>query len=116
MSDTSQRAQWAEHLKDEAVELQAQQESAGSTHSPLAGPLPHSAGDLDTAIQAERERCVRIAEGWASEDVLRGAFPGLSEAEMRVAVDVVHAIARSMRVGGSAEGSRTAGPACAVDG
>ena len=99
MSDTAQHAQWAEHLKDEAVELQVQQESAGDTHSPLAGPLPHSVGDLDAAIQAERERCVRIAEGWASQDALRSAFPGLSEGELRAAVDVAHAIGRALRVG-----------------
>ena len=111
MSDSAQHAQWAEHLKDEAAELQVQQESAGDTHSPLAGPLPHSVGDLDAAIEAERERCVRVAEGWASQDALRDAFPGLSEGELRAAVDVAHAVARSLRVAERAGDPRTTGAA-----
>jgi uncharacterized damage-inducible protein DinB len=99
MSNTRQRAQWAEHLKDEAVELRAQQVSAGSTHSPVEGPLPHSAEALESAVRAERERCCAIASRWTSEEEVRRAFAEWTEWETRAAMEMARAILRGMREG-----------------
>ncbi len=102
MSETRQRAQWAEHLKDEAVELRAQQVSAGGTHSPVAGPLPHSADALDDAVRAERNRCCAIASHWTSEAEVHLAFAEWTEWEVRAATEMARAILRAIR-----EGDRT---------
>lgn len=99
MSNTTQRAQWAEHLKDEAVELQAQQRAAGSTHSPVEGPLPHSADALESAVRAERERCCAIASRWTSEAEVHRAFAEWTEWETRAAVEMARAILRDIREG-----------------
>ena len=105
MSDTRQRAQWAEHLKDEAVELRAQQVSAGGTHSPVAGPLPHSADALDAAVRAERERCCALASRWTSEAEVHLAFAEWTEWEARAAVEMARAILRGIREGHAAAGT-----------
>ena len=99
MSNTRQRAQWAEHLKDEAAELRAQQASAGSTHSPVEGPLPHSADALESAVRAERERCCAIASRWTSEAEVHGAFAEWTEWETRAAMEMARAILRGIREG-----------------
>jgi hypothetical protein len=99
MSNTRQRAQWAEHLKDEAVELRAQQVSAGSTHSPVEGPLPHSADVLEAAVHAERERCCAIASRWTSEVEVHRAFAEWTEWETRAAMEMARAILREISAG-----------------
>jgi hypothetical protein len=99
MSNTRQRAQWAEHLKDEAVELRAQQASAGSTHSPVEGPLPHSADVLEAAVHAERERCCAIASRWTSEVEVHRAFAEWTEWETRAAMEMARAILREISAG-----------------
>lgn len=72
MSNQDQRRQWADHMKDEAEALKRQQVTAGDTHSPVEGPLPHSSNDLQAAVAAavaaENERCARLAEGWTAGD------------------------------------------------
>lgn len=103
MSSIEQRRQWAEHIKDEAKALQEQQDAAGDTHSPMEGPLPHSADDLAaavaTAITAERQRCADVAEGWNAEAKLREAFGEFSEPELRAAALTARAIGRDIRGG-----------------
>jgi hypothetical protein len=103
MSNTRLRAQWAEHLKDEATELRAQQVSAGDTHSPVAGPLPHSADALEDAVQVERERCFGIAARWTSEAEVHRAFADWTEWETRAAMELARVIARAIREGRHAE-------------
>lgn len=101
MSEQEQRRQWAEHLKDEAVALQKQQAEAGGTHTPVEGPLPHSAADLGAAVAAavgaERERCARVAEGWASEDRIQRAFGEFTAPELRAAASVARSIGSDIR-------------------
>lgn len=93
MSETKQRKLWANHLKDEAVALEQQQESAGAEHSPMEGPLPYSADDLEVAVRAEHERCAAIAQAWAQEHKLKGAFAAFTDNELRAAALVARAIA-----------------------
>ena len=103
MTESTQRQQWAEHLRDEDVALQAQQRSAGDTHSPVQGPLPYSEDDLDSAVRAERERCAVIADGWASEGKLLQAFADMTECELRAAAEVALAVGRAIRGGPGAK-------------
>lgn len=97
MSDSEQRRQWADHLKDEADALQAQQDAAGTTHEPLAGPLPHSADDLAHTRRAERTRCAALAEGWADPARLAAAFPAFTPAQRVAAAEVARAIGAALR-------------------
>jgi hypothetical protein len=101
MSDKEQRRQWAEHLRDEADALKGQQASAGGSHRPVAGPLPHSADDLTAAVAAavaaERERCARIAEHWGAEERIGPAFGAFSPPELRAAATVARRIAGDIR-------------------
>jgi hypothetical protein len=101
VTDAKQRAQWTEHMKDEATELQAQQVSAGEDHAPVGRPLPYSANDLDgavaAAVQAEREACAAVAEAWASGATVQSAFADVSPAQVRLAQDVAGAIAQAIR-------------------
>jgi len=99
MSESKQRSQWAEHLRDEAQARHAQQQTAGATHEPKAGPLPFSVDDLELAVRAERERCAAIADGWASEAALREAFADMTEWELKAAAEVARAVGRSIRGG-----------------
>lgn len=101
MSDSKQRAQWSQHLKDEAAQLQAQQASAGQDHAPVGRPLPYSANDMEGAVaaaaQAEREACASVAESWASGATVQSAFSDVTPAELRLAQDVARAIAQAIR-------------------
>lgn len=97
MSDSEQRRQWADHLKDEADALQSQQDAAGLTHEPLAGPLPHSADDLAQTRLAERLRCAATADGWADPARLAAAFPAFTAGERSAAADVARAIGAALR-------------------
>jgi len=102
MTDPRQRRQWADHLKDEAAALQAQQDSAGGTHVPQAGPLPHSADDLDQsrreARAAERDRCADIADEWADPSRIDAAFPGFTAAQREAASAAARAISAAIHV------------------
>lgn len=100
MSDPEQRRQWADHLKDEAEALEAQQEAAGVTHVPLAGPLPHSADDLTEGRLAERTRCAQAADAWADAARLEAAFPGFTPAQREAAAQVARAIGAALRASG----------------
>jgi hypothetical protein len=109
MNETNQRKQWAEHLQDEADALGLQQQSAGDSHTPVEGPLPHSADQLAIAVGAavsqERLRCAKVAESWSSETRLLEAFGDFTERELRAAAVVARAIGREIRGGA---GPRTA--------
>lgn len=97
MSDPEQRRQWADHLKDEADALQQQQDAAGATNVPLAGPLPHTADDLAQGRLAERTRCAQAAEAWADPARLAAAFPGFTPAQRDAAAEVARAIGAELR-------------------
>ena len=101
MSSIEQRKQWAEHIKDEAKALHEQQQAAGDTHSPLEGPLPHTADDLAAAVAAavtaERQRCAEIADRWSAQANLRGTFGDFSESELRAAAATARAIGNDIR-------------------
>jgi hypothetical protein len=101
MSVIDQRKQWAEHIRDEAKALELQQHSAGSTHSPMEGPLPYSADQLATAIAtavaAERQRCAEIADSWGTEARLHDAFGDFTEWELRAAAATARAVGNDIR-------------------
>jgi hypothetical protein len=103
MSVIDQRKQWADHIRDEAKALELQQHAAGDTHSPMEGPLPHSADQLAaavaTAVSAERQRCAEIADSWASEAKLLDAFGDFTEWELRAATAAVRAVGNEIRNG-----------------
>jgi hypothetical protein len=103
MSGTDQRKQWAEHIEDEAKALEAQQHSAGGTHTPLEGPLPYSADQLTAAVAeavaAERQRCAELADRWSSEAKLLEAFADFTEWELRAASATARAVASDIRNG-----------------
>ena len=68
--------QWHRIQSDEAAAVDAQQEAAGGSHSPVRGPGPY--GDhgtnrvVDEAVTAERERCAALAESWAAGQAAEG--------------------------------------------
>lgn len=101
MSTNDQRRQWADHIADEARELQVQQRAAGQTHSPTEGPLPFTADQLEDAVRAavdaERERCAAIADAWSAQPKLLAAFGGFSEPEARAAAAAARAIGSDIR-------------------
>lgn len=101
MSDPKQRAQWSEHLKDEAAELQEQQTAAGEGHAPVGRPLPYSANDLEgavwAAVQAECEACAALAEAWASGATAQSALAAATPAQVQAAQEVARGIAQAIR-------------------
>ena len=97
MTKPDQREQWAEHLRDEAVERQSQQRSAGGSHMPVGGPLPFSADDLEAAVRGERERCAALVDRWAEEGSLRRAFPAFTDSQLQAAREALRTAARSVR-------------------
>jgi len=105
MSGIEQRKQWAEHIRDEARALEVQQNSAGVTHTPVEGPLPHSADELTAAVAkavaAERQRCAEVAERWSSEARLLEAFGDFTEWELRAASATARAVASEIRTSGA---------------
>ena len=83
MSDPAQRNEWAKHMKDEARAIARQQASAGASHGPVEGPLPYSHDNMAVAVRAavdaERERCAKVAASFASDAQLLlvlGDVPG----------------------------------------
>jgi hypothetical protein len=101
MSAIDKRQQWAQHLQDEAKALERQQEAAGSTHSPVEGPLPYSADQLAEAVAiavaAERQRCAQIAESWTVEARLLEVFGDFTEWELRAASATARAVGSEIR-------------------
>lgn len=101
MSTDEQRKQWAEHIADEAEALQRQQRAAGGTHSPVEGPLPYTAAELETAVAAavatERQRCAGIADAWSNDARLLQVFADFTEWELRAAVATARAVAGEIR-------------------
>lgn len=102
MNDTQRRAEWAEHLKDEADAIAVQQASAGGTHQPVGGPLPFSQDDVGAAVllavRAERERCAALAASFADPAILAEALPAAGEAQRSAAASVALRIAARLRV------------------
>ena len=100
MPDT-ERPQWEQHNLDEAVARQAQQESAGGTHSPVIGPPPYGDDAINAlvrdAVLAERERCARSASSWPVEPGIRDALGGISVRDRRVAQLVIDGIVNLIR-------------------
>lgn len=101
MSDAGQRNEWAAHLRDEARAIAQQQLSAGATHEPRAGPLPHSEDALAAAgvaaARAERERCALLAASFAEEGVLLRELPGASREQRDAAAAMALRIAAQLR-------------------
>lgn len=101
MNDPEQRAQWAEHLLDEADAIAAQQVTAGGTHEPMAGPLPFTQDNMTDAIRLaaveERARCAAVADAFTSEARLALLLPAASPAERSAAAVVARRIAQLLR-------------------
>ena len=101
MSDTEQRTEWAAHLRDEARAIAKQQLSAGATHEPVEGPLPHSEDALTAAAgvaeRAERERCAVVAASFADEAVLLRELPAASPEQRDAAAAIARRIAAVLR-------------------
>lgn len=101
MSDTEQRNEWAAHLRDEARAIAQQQLAAGSTHEPMAGPLPHSeaamAAAAGTAERAERERCAALADAFADDAVLQRELPDATREQRDAAAAIARRIAAVLR-------------------
>lgn len=99
--DKQKHKQWAQHIKDEAVALGLQQQSAGDSHAPVTGPLPHTADQLTlavaAAVAAERQRCAEIADSWGSEARLQEAFGDFTEWELRAGTATARAVAGEIR-------------------
>ena len=109
MSTKDQRNQWAEHMADEGRALQRQQDAAGATHSPVEGPLPYSAQQLEAAVAAavarERQRCADIADAWARQPRLLEAFGNFNASELRAAAATARAVGGEIR-GDAAHGGQ----------
>jgi FPC/CPF motif-containing protein YcgG len=103
MTDKAQRTQWAEHLRDEAGAIAQQQVSAGSTHEPMEGPLPHTRNDTAAAAQdavlAARQHCAAIAASFAKDAKLLQVLPDATPAQLRAAAVLALHIAESIRAG-----------------
>jgi hypothetical protein len=100
MPDT-ERPQWEQHNLDEALARQAQQDSAGGTHSPVTGPAPYGDDAINAlvrrAVLAERERCARLASSWPVEPGIRDALGGISDRDRSVAQLVIERIVTLIR-------------------
>lgn len=103
MSDKAQRALWAEHLRDEADAIAEQQVTAGDSHTPLEGPLPHSrnaaVAAAQVAVLAEREQCAALAGSFASEALLREVLGEATPAQLQSAATLALHIAEAIRKG-----------------
>lgn len=97
MSHTDDDKLWARHMRDEARALEAQQVTAGSTHSPVERHASFTQAQLDAAVQAERERCAAAAERWSQADTLRAAFANFTGAQQEAAAAAARAVASDIR-------------------
>ena len=77
---------WQQHSQDEAVARQVQQERAGDTHRPVAGPPPYGSEQINLLaaeiLREERERCAGVVEKWPGVDL------GTAELLARVAAEL----------------------------
>lgn len=103
MSTSDQRRQWADHIRDESDARRLEQAAAGSTHSPVGGPLPYTEDQLAAAVAeavaAERRRCADIADSWSGEPRLLAAFADLTGRELHAAMETARAVAGEIRNG-----------------
>lgn len=101
MNNQAQRNQWAEHLRDEAGAIAEQQASAGHTHGPVEGPLPHTrdhtAAAAQDAVLAEREDCAAVAASFATPARLADILPDAAPDELERAAALAHRIAEAIR-------------------
>ena len=99
--EQDQQDQWAEHLRDEAGAIARQQVTAGKTHSPLEGPLPHTKTDMavaaEDAVLLERERCAAIVASFAAPDRLAQILPGATPDQLQAAASAARQIAEQLR-------------------
>lgn len=108
MKNQSQQDQWAEHLRDEAGAIARQQVTAGSTHSPMEGPLTHTKTDMaavaQDAVQAERDRCADFVASFANEDKLQQVLDDPTPDQLRAAAAAALRIAELLRSPGPVAG------------
>jgi len=101
MSSQQRRSERTEHLEDEGRAIALQQASAGGTHSPVAWDLPATPVEAATAIRAavaaERERCARLAETFATAPKAGADLPGAGAQQLAVAQATALRIARALR-------------------
>lgn len=101
MSDRAQRALWAEHLRDEAGAIAEQQVTAGDTHSPVEGPLPHTRNDAVAAVRdavlAEREQCAALAASFAGEAKLLQAVHDATPEQLQFGAALARQIGEAIR-------------------
>jgi len=101
MSSQQRRSERTEHLEDEGRAIALQQASAGGTHSPVAWDLPATPVEAATAIRAavaaERERCARLAETFATAPAAEAQLPGAGAQQLAVAQATARRIARALR-------------------
>ena len=101
MNRIENEKQWTEHMRDEAEAVQAQQLTAGSSHSPMAQHARYTEVQLGDAVRAavaaERERCAALAEQWSSAERLQAAFGDFTEWELRAAASAARAVAGDIR-------------------
>lgn len=104
MHNQAQRDQWDEHLRDEAGAIAEQQASAGDTHGPVEGPLPHTRNDTaaaaEDAVLMEREQCAAVAGAFAGESKLLEVLPGATPQQLQWAAGLAHRIAQAIRTRG----------------
>jgi hypothetical protein len=101
MSSQQRRSERAEHLEDEGRAIALQQASAGATHSPVEWALPATPDTLAIAIRAavaaERERCARLAETFATAPAAEAHLPGADAQQLAVAQATALRIASALR-------------------
>ena len=101
MNNQEQRDQWAAHLRDEAGAIAQQQVTAGATHGPVEGPLPHSLDDTAAAahdaVLAEREQCAAVAASFAAQPRLAQLRPDATPEQLEWAAAVARHIADAIR-------------------
>jgi len=106
MSDKAQRKQWAEHLRDEAGAIAEQQVTAGTTHGPVEGPLPHTRNDTSAAahdaVMSERQHCAAIVASYAEGTKLAQALPDATPEQLQAAAALARHIAEFLRSGTAA--------------
>jgi hypothetical protein len=99
--------EWTEHLRDETSAIQAQQENAGTSHRPVAGPGLY--GDHATniyvreAVLAERERCAWKAALCGTEPALHELLGELTDRERELTRAVADAIVAAIRAEDASE-------------
>ncbi|HWI81752.1 hypothetical protein [Ramlibacter sp.] len=92
--------EWEQHNRDEAAARSAQQDSAGSTHSPVLGPGRYGSHSTNIhvrdAVLAERERCAQAARSVSVEAAVAAALGDVTERDRLAAQAVIAAIAAAI--------------------